>query len=283
MPDLGGGPKRRQLDLSGVPTGKNDDAETPKASKAAKSSRPPGGSGSRRNVMTGTGKVTKATARDYDDDDGDTGDEEDDEIIQSSLKSGGEKFYQNKMFIWCACGVAAVIVVILFLLMNGGRKDPAPVDTTPPSTSSEQPSAAPTDSFGDPNLGIQDFTQNTNNTSNSPLSNPDGFIEDINGLTTRVEYNVSAIQNAIDFVNYTKYRGTWGGGLELYWLDCTYKGAHYVIQIPFKYYKELDDTGIVPVQMEVLYSKQQTGETVTIISYMCLDEKVLQTVLKSAK
>ena len=54
-----------------------------------------------------------------------------------------------------------------------------------------------------------------------------------------------------------------------------------VVQVPFKYYKELDDIGIVPVSMEVLtITNQADGANLTVISYMCLDEKVLQEVLK---
>ncbi len=279
MPDLGGTPKRRKLDLSGVKVGKQDNTEeTPKPSKGAPAS-------GRRTVVTGTGKVTRATSRNAgrDDEDDEEDPEEEDEIIQSSLQSGGNKFTSNKLLMGGAMALVAIVVIILFLLMHGGGKeDPPPVTgSQPPVTSSDAP-ATPSETFSDPNLGIQDFTQDTNMTSDSPLSNPDGYVEDIYGLTTRVEYEVSAIQEAVDFVNYTKHRGTWGGGVELYWLDCTYKGNRYVIQVPFKYYKELDDTGIVPVKMEVLYSKQATGETLTIISYMCLDEEVLKAVLKSA-
>ena len=106
-------------------------------------------------------------------------------------------------------------------------------------------------------------------------------MEDIFGLTTRVDYTVKSITNVADFVSYEKHRGTWGGGLELYWLDVEYKDKKYVVQVPFRYYKELDDVGIVPVRMEVLsILSQSDGSQMTVISYMCLDEEVLKDVLK---
>ncbi len=272
MPDLGE-PQKKKLDLSGAKNKRQSSASGDKGSASA------GG-----RIPTRTQRVTRATQRlvSVDDEDDDEELDDDDEIISSSLKANqGSKF--DKRLYGAIAAVLVLVVVLIFVLMNRGGKepvvDPAPTDT--PTVG--DPTPVPSEDYSDPNVGFQDFTGNTNMTSDSPLSNPDGFIEDINGLTTRVEYEVTSIQSAVDFVNYTKRRGTWGGGLELYWLDCTYKDKHYVVQIPFQYYKELDDTGIVPVKMEVLYSKQPTGEMLTIISYMSLDEQTLKTLLKSKK
>lgn len=132
-------------------------------------------------------------------------------------------------------------------------------------------------------VGIQDFTQNTNMKSSSELSDTDLILEDLYGLSLRVDYTVSKIDMITDFVNYEKRRGTWGGGLELYWLDAKYKDTKYIIQIPFKYYKELDDSGIVPVKMEVLRIKNSNDsddDNRNVISYMTLDEVTLKELLK---
>lgn len=135
-------------------------------------------------------------------------------------------------------------------------------------------------------VGIQDFTQNTNMKSSSNLDNPDIALKDIYGLSLRVDYTVSKIDTVIDFVNYEKKRGTWGGGIEFYWLDARYKDTQYVVQIPFKYYKQLDDTGIVPVQMEVLRiqgDNNSTDDSRSIVSYMTLDELTLKELLKKKR
>lgn len=216
-------------------------------------------------------------------------DDEDDEVIQESVSK--KQTGSNKM-LFIICGVLVILVVFIgFILLKGMFVDESPQSNQDEPQSTQAPQNQPntqnddanTDDLKDPGVGTQDFTGNTTMQSTSPMSNPDDFVKDLYGLTTRVDYNVSQIQSAADFVNYTKYRGTWGGGLELYYLDCTYKNAHYVVQIPFRFYKELDDTGIVPVKMEVLRIADSSSTTgyLTIISYMCLDEETLNTILKS--
>lgn len=213
-------------------------------------------------------------------------DEDDDEIISESIR---QRKSGSGMDIKTIVGIAAVVVVVVIaaLLFLGSRsKNNEPVtDPNPPPVSEPNGSDGPTEpDIDDPSIGTQDFSKDTNNKSDSAMTDPENFTKDIYGLTTRVDYDVAQIQSAADFVNYTKCRGTWGGGLELYYLDAEYRGSHYVVQVPFKYYKELDDTGIVPVKMEVLRIKSDTSsDYLTIISYMSLDEATLQQVLKSQK
>lgn len=276
MPDIGGKPQRRKLDLSGTKVGKAS-GEAGSSGPAPKQS-----TGAQRKQVQK--RPVRSTLLSGDDDAPDEeGDgEEEDEIIQASIKSQ-KSGKINPVVYAVVAAVCVVVVVIIFLLVNGKRGNDDPTPLSPGESTQPTATVGPTDDPKPTGIGIQDFTQNTTMTSDSPLSNPDGFVEDINGLTTRVEYEVMGINNITDFVNYTKRRGTWGGGLELYWLDCTYKNAKYVIQVPFQYYKELDETGIVPVKMEVLQVKQPTGETLIIISYMSLDEATLKNLLKSSR
>lgn len=219
---------------------------------------------------------------------GDEGEEDDsdDEIIQESIQAKSNNSDKNIKYIIAGVAVLLVVVVLFIIILSGKKKD---VEDTPnqeqPQTSSSAISSdveAEPEIPDDPNLGTQNFLKDTNNKADVDLTNPDDFTKDLYGLTLRVDYNVSKIQDASDFVNYTKRRGTWGGGLELYYLDVVYKGSKYVIQVPFKYYKELDETGIVPVKMEVLRIESETdGTYLSVVSYMCLDEKTLQSVLKT--
>lgn len=273
MPDLGGKPQRRKLDLSGTKVGKASTGTSAPGSKPL-----PGAQ--RKQVQKQT---PRSTLLNEDDDMPGEDVEDEDEIIQASVKS--KKAGDVNLTLYIVLGVGVAILVVILFLIFGGKKNPEtdPNPVSPSEVVQETTSVGPTDDPKPSGIGIQDFTGNTTMTSDSPLTNPDGFVEDINGLTTRVEYEVTGINNITDFVNYTKKRGTWGGGLELYWLDCTYKGAKYVIQVPFQYYKELDETGIVPVKMEVLQVKQPTGETLIIISYMSLDEATLKNLLKTSR
>lgn len=215
--------------------------------------------------------------------------DEDDEELFEDLEEGGSG--RGKMMFYVAGALVVVVIIIGFLLFFGGKRgqdSPPPDDvTTPPAASGTQdPSGGQSQTPANPGtpdgLGVQDFTQDTNNNAGNVLTDPDNYVQDIYGLTTRVDYTVQRITSVADFVSYEKHRGTWGGGLELYWLDATYKNNHYVIQVPFQYYKELDDVGIVPVKMEVLTITGTTeGETLSVISYMCLDEKTLSDIIKN--
>lgn len=210
-------------------------------------------------------------------------DDDDDEVISESIKETSGGRVPTSIFILGGVGVV-VIVILIFLLFSGSKQATTPQTVSSSGIQQGQSDAVSTQpavpSASAPPIGTQDFTQNTNMSNNGVLTDPAEFVKDIYGLSTRVDYTVSEIMEISDFVSYTKHRGTFGGGLEIYWLDATYKETNYVIQVPFKYYKELDDTGIVPVKMEVLRVPSGT-DTLTIVSYMCLDEKTLQTVLKS--
>ena len=211
--------------------------------------------------------------------------DEDDEVLSSVASKGSNK---NKMMFYVGgAGVVALVVICFLLFGNRGNNQPTqnqntqqtPVQQEQQQTQQQQPTTDPLE-----NMGIQDFTGNTNMTNSDVLTNPDKYVQDIYGLSTRVNYTVEAINNVADFVSYVKYRGTWGGGLELYWLEVNYKGSKYVIQIPFSYYKELTVEGIVPVKMEVLTIKgSKSGEKLTVISYMWLDDATLKTILNNKK
>lgn len=211
-------------------------------------------------------------------DEEDDEDGEDDEIL-SEMENAGKG---NTPILFIVAGILVVLVVVVGFLLLSGRKRPADEPNIPssqPTTSQGDASSSVQDPLTD--LGTQDFTQDTNWTSSSEMVNPDLYTEDIHGLTTRVDYTVKSINYIADFVSYEKRRGTWGGGLELYWLDATYQGNKYVVQIPFQYYKELSETGIIPVKMEVLSIAGSTeGQTLNVISYMMLDEETLKDILK---
>ena len=216
-----------------------------------------------------------------------SGKDEEEDIIDEDILSDIEENSKKSNLVYIVVGVLLVVAVGFAFVLFAGRDKPSTDSETPPAQQQQQPVQQEQEQVeevtpGIPSgMGTQDFSQNTNMNNSDVLTNPDQYVEDIFGLTTRVDYKVKSISNVADFVSYEKHRGTWGGGLELYWLDVEYKDKKYVVQVPFKYYKELDDIGIVPVSMEVLtITNQADGANLTVISYMCLDEKVLQEVLK---
>lgn len=79
----------------------------------------------------------------------------------------------------------------------------------------------------------------------------DTFTKDLNGNKVPEHYDIADIKTVVDFVSYTKKRATTDTGIELYWLDATYKGRKCKIQVPFKIFKELDPVGVTVVDVEV--------------------------------
>ncbi len=53
-------------------------------------------------------------------------------------------------------------------------------------------------------------------------------------------------------------------GMEMYWIDVTYRKKKYRLQVPFYYFKDFEEEGICRVEIEVL--DLENGSQ--IISYM---------------
>ena len=246
--------------------------------------------GRKASQVSSPAKASEKTASDV------TSDDVDSALDDINIQKGS-----SKALFAVVGAVVVVVVVLLFLLFAPGKSESPGTQIELPDSSAQQPNDTELnrgteedsetltqdsgetvdESLSDDSLGTQNFLENTTMQTSDVLTDPDMYIEDLYGLTTRVDYVVEKISNVADFVSYEKHRGTWGGGLELYWLDAEYKGQHYVIQVPFEYYKELDDVGIVPVKMEVLTIKGSAeGEKLNVISYMCLDAEVLEDILK---
>lgn len=278
-------PKRRKMSLAGMTGGKTsdptEDRETPQESKAH-------GQRSDRSILMAGSQSDKSKPG--------TNDDDEEVALPKGVKSKDGK-RSNITMILVAIPVL-VIVIISVAIIFGSRGGSEPPDTTVDQISdpmSQQSgvevSQSPADSAPELTdqeiseglgVGTQNFVEDTTMETDPVLVDAEEYTKDIYGLTTRIDYSVDKILNVTDFVEYEKHRGTWGGGLELYWLEASYKGAKYVVQVPFKYYKELDDEGIVPVKMEVLtIDGEADGDDRTVISYMCLDEDTLESVMKT--
>lgn len=113
--------------------------------------------------------------------------------------------------------------------------------------------------------GIPSLYGNGSGTNNSNLTNSSEILKDLNGNTIDPNYSVTANNTVTDFINYKKYRATTGDGLEFYWLEATYKGGSYKVQVPYSIYSKLDEEGITVVDAEVL-TLENGSEVVTYMS-----------------
>lgn len=123
-------------------------------------------------------------------------------------------------------------------------------EDTPKPEEEEGPTVTMED--GEIKPGLPDVEGGDHNVNTEDVTEPGEFLKDINGSQIPKHYEVKKITYETDFVSYTKKRGVTGDGVELLWLDAEYKGNPYVIQVPFKVWKELDENGITVVDMEVL-------------------------------
>lgn len=149
---------------------------------------------------------------------------------------------------------------------DAGNNEPQQtvVDDTPSKEPNELPSTEPNE---DPDSSM--YSSDTG-TDDKPYD--DGLVR------SQVEpiWAYKSAQDVKDFCNYEKHRCVMGNGLELYWLDCTYKDMPYRIQVAYQTYMLLDVKGIVPVIAEEV----TTEDGVKILTNMSVDVDYLKRLKK---
>lgn len=113
------------------------------------------------------------------------------------------------------------------------------------------------------NPGITEYDSENSETTATVYSASD-FIKDLNGIDVSAVYNVISRDYIYDYVNYTAKRAIIDQGMEMYWLDVVYNDRNYRMQIPFYRFKNMKESGICKVQLELL-TLEGGGK---IISYM---------------
>lgn len=102
------------------------------------------------------------------------------------------------------------------------------------------------------NPGIPNYQYSDKNVTTPYVYNSSDFIKDLNGLDISAVYNVESREYIEDYVTYETRRAIVDDGMELYWLEAAYNGKKYRIQTPFYYFKDLGESGICKVELEVL-------------------------------
>lgn len=98
--------------------------------------------------------------------------------------------------------------------------------------------------------GIKDISGDTVKKNTAPVV-PEKFVKDLKGKPVAENYDIANIKTVIDFISYKKNRAVTGEGVELYWLDATYKGKPAKVQVPLSIFKELDEVGVTVVDVEI--------------------------------
>jgi len=150
---------------------------------------------------------------------------------------------------------------------NPDAKEEGYVDYSGTEDGIDDDLAGNSDSFvqGDP-----EYEDSTNNTTSEAVFGADDFVRDLKGAEVPAVFSVKSRDYVKTHVSYVAKRAIIDDGMEMYWLDVTYKKKKYRVQAPFYYFKDLDSEGICRVEIEVL-NLEGGGQ---IISYMqVIDEQ----------
>lgn len=170
--------------------------------------------------------------------------------------------------------VAIVVIILAFWLLPrlGNRQENPPVEKPPMEdqtteasseenqidTEESQTTEAENFITGDPSYDTE-----TNQTTDH-LDSADDFVKNLQGESVPVNYIVKTREYVKTHVNYVAKRAVIDDGMEMYWVDIIYKQKKYRAQVPYYYFKDLEEEGICRVEMEVL-NLENGGQ---IISYM---------------
>lgn len=171
---------------------------------------------------------------------------EDEAVENEVVESNSGKGHKGISPKYVVLGVGVVLLVGFVVLKLVGGKKPEGVGGNPaptPTTVVSEPSTS---------YGNGDNTSDAHGVVGDDVVDMDKFTSDFEGNQVPLNYEVSSISFVNDMVNYEKFRATTGDGLELFWLDIIYKEKEYRAQVPYYIYVQLEDKGIIIVNMEVL-------------------------------
>lgn len=179
--------------------------------------------------------------------------------------------------------VLVIVIAVLFALKANLMKKSSPDTTNVPAatqsvddeTSSDTTSEsddeigdnAETQATEEPNKYLQgdhDYSDSENNSVPEKVFSAGDYVKDLESEDVPAVYNVEKREYIVAHVSYTAKRAIIDDGMEMFWIDVDYKGKKYRVQCPYYYFKDLDETGICKVNIEVLYL-EGGGQ---IISYM---------------
>lgn len=179
-------------------------------------------------------------------DDDDDDDDEDDDDDDLSLK---DKIIKAAPFV--VIGIILIIGVVITFSNSKSEPEPKPEIVQPvkeePIKSQQEQDKEYLNSLGiGKNIG-------ENGVIYQGTIEDDSFRKDLFGEDTPEMYgNKVKISNIIDGVSYEKHRATTGDGIDLYYIDISYKGQKGKTTIPYALYKILPDEGTLDLEVEVV-------------------------------
>lgn len=145
----------------------------------------------------------------------------------------------------------------LIQIVEGGKGAPAG-QQKPAVSTTVAPATSPTPRPSGVVPGMQDISGDTVKINEAPVV--ESFVKDLNSQPLPEKFEIASYTTVTDFVSYKKKRSVMADGVELYWLDAEYKGKPAIVQVSLKVFKELDEVGIIPVDVEIVQVKLEDGK-----------------------
>lgn len=186
---------------------------------------------------------------------------------ESSAESEASRSPVNKKILFGGC-LVAVILVLVSMVVFSEPKDVIVPSSGPVNSNAEMLEETPLvenvieptgeellqQQLAEEGFGVGNSVNNTDQNTTPLVSNT--FLKDLTGIDVPEYYTVKEITYITDLVPYTKHRAVTGEGIELYWMEGTYRGQPCKFTIPYKYYRELDTSGAIPCMIEIVQTTE---------------------------
>lgn len=183
-------------------------------------------------------------------------DDEEDDFLDTTADTARIKIF---------AGITAVVIVVVVFFITRFVSSGSSGDSKGIVVSNETatPLVSPTaeESFVQ---GDNNYADSEDNQPLETLNSSSEFVKDLKGEDVPVNYSVQSRHYVTAHVSYVAKRALIDEGMEMYWIDITYRKKKYRLQVPFYYFKDFEEEGICRVEIEVL--DLENGSQ--IISYM---------------
>lgn len=182
------------------------------------------------------------------------------EVLNDEIINDDKPANPNKPIIIGSIVAVSVIVcaIIIFLIISNGSKEDE-LRRELEAAKAASANATQTE-IRDVQAGAPNLNSNTQVINDSEISQA----TDLNGKVVETNYKIKQINTVRDYVSFKKFRTVTGTGLEFYYLDAVYKDNPYIIQVPYAVFKELENSGITLVDVEVTILEDNSQ----IVTYM---------------
>lgn len=193
-------------------------------------------------------------------------DDEDDEYEEKyqNVQRQKQKNSNNKVIIIGLVALTCVVGIGSYTYFSNQQTKRQLLEAEEANRKLMEQQTTETMSVGVPNMYNTNYSGTVNNES---VSNSQDFLKDLNEKPIDIHYKISSIETVRDYADYEKKRAIMDDGMEIYWLDLTYKGKKYRMQVPLAQFIALESEkhiALVDIELTTLEDGNQ------LITYMSI-------------